>query len=258
MNGRAASCATALLLAILLGSCATERTALMLNTRAVPVDELVSRVNARAAGLQSMTGRGSLWFEGQGAAGSAFFTMSLRKPDSLLVRLKGPFGMEVGLFFLSRDRYVIYNGMQNQLTTGVPSMTAIRSVLPVALTQEQIVDAFSGTFTIGASRGPLVRYVIDNDEFLLSFVTGADTASYWIDPESQLVTRYVVTGNGGRTRIEATAGNMVSEDSVYAPREVRLRMEEQQLSIQYSSLTLNAPEPSFAFSIPPGARTIVR
>ncbi len=245
--------------AVLLGSCATDRAALSLNTSAVPAEELISRVNARAAGLRSMTGRGSIWFEGRGTAGSAFFTVSLRKPDSLLVHLKGPFGVEVGLFFLSHDRYVLYNGMENRMITGVPNAAAIRSVIPVDLTREQLVDAFSGTFAIDPSHTPPLRYAIDDDRFCLSFVTGSDTATYWVDPASQLVTRYELTGSGGRRLMEATVGRVVSDDGVYAARDVQVRMmDEQQLSISYSALTLNATELSFAYSIPPGARTTVR
>ncbi len=244
--------------AMLIGSCAGEHAAMSLDTNAVPAEELVRRVNERAAAVTSMTGRGSLWYESPAAAGSAFFTIALRKPDSLLVRLKGPFGMEVGLLFLSRDRYVVYNGMQNQVITGVPTMESFRSVIPVDLTREQILEAFSGTFSVDPSRGRLVRYTVDDDAFLLAYVSGPDTTRYWIDPENQLVIRTLVTGEGGETLLEATAENPVQQEGAFAPRNVQIRLSGQQLSIRYSTLELNTGHPSFAFSIPSGTRTINR
>jgi hypothetical protein len=245
-------------LAVLFASCATERVGLTLNTSAVPAEELVERVNVRANRLQAMTGKGSLAFESPQGAGSAYFTMALRKPDSLLVQFEGPFGLDVGLLFLSRQRFVMYNGLENQVVTGVPNLASIRAILPVELTFDQILNAFSGMFTLPRAHGQLIQYVIDDEQFLLSYVCGTDTCTYWVDPATQIVTRYLMQNAAGETLVEAHATRIEEQGDVCAPRRITVRLPDRQVSIYYSSLVLNDSHPSFAFSVPANAQTIER
>jgi hypothetical protein len=245
-------------LAVVLASCATERTGLTLNTTAVPAEELVERVSVRANRLQAMTGKGSLAFESPRGTGSAYFTMALRKPDSLLVQFEGPFGLDVGLLFLSRARFVMYNGLENQVITGEPSMASLRAILPVELTFDQILNAFSGMFTFPRDHGQPVRYAIDDEQFLLSYVFKTDTCTYWVDPATEVVTRYLMQNAAGETLVDARATRIEEQGDVCAPRRILVRLPDQQVSIYYSSLVLNDTHPSFAFSVPANAQMIKR
>jgi hypothetical protein len=245
-------------LALVLVSCASEHAALTLDTKAVPADRLVNLVNGRAMALRSMTGKGSLAFEGPDLAGSAYFSMALKKPDSLIVRLQGPFGIDVGFLFLSKGRFVVYNSMENRVVAGVPSVSAIRSVIPIDLTYDQIVNAFSGTILVRHVPSSMVRYGIDDGEFVLSYACGSDTCTYWVDPETEVVTRYKVQNGTGEPLLEATASYIEEQDGLASPRRIQVRFPDRQISIYYSSLVLNAPNPSFAYSVPENARATER
>jgi len=89
---------------------------------------------------------------------------------------------------------------------------------------------------------------------------GTNLCSYWIDPRYRLVSRYQVQDTHGQVILEALASSMTEQDSVSAPRRIKVTFPEdgRQISIYYSSLTLNAPNPSFEFSVPDNAQTIVR
>ncbi|MBI4534839.1 MAG: hypothetical protein HY708_01085, partial [Ignavibacteriae bacterium] len=100
------------LAALCLTSCASKRSELLLDTRVTPPEVVLAMVDAKEKKIQTMVGTGSLTFESPEIAGTAAFESSLRKPDSLLVTLEGPFGIDVGTFFLSRDRYVMYNSLE--------------------------------------------------------------------------------------------------------------------------------------------------
>lgn len=245
----------ALVMAFAMWSCSS---GVALSTSSVSADELLQRVRENASEVRLLTGKGSLWFESPEATGSAFFTIAFRRPDSLLVRLKGPFGMEVGLLFLSRDKFVVYNGVENRVITGVPTSVSMRTVIPVDLTYEQLLDAFAGSFLPDPSLGAPARYGVDNDLYTLSYACGQDTCSYWIDPETYVVMDYRMTDGSGRTILEAHAGKVFDRGGVFIPSTVQVRFERQQLSIQYSTLDLNVSDPSFAYSIPSSARRIQR
>lgn len=249
-----------ILSAVIVFSCAPRPGLLVLDTRVVPASELIARVTEGGERLHTLVGRGTVTFESQEIVGSAAFELALRKPDSLLVTLEGPFGIDVGTLFLSRERFVMYNSMENQVMTGVPTSAAIRSVIPFDLTYEQIMDAFSGAFPLPADGMVPDSYSVDEGLFRLSFRNPGGVATYWVSNEYLAVTRYEMRDTQNRLVMDATSSTMTEQDGIRAPRRIRVRFPEQgrQLSVAYSSITLNHPRPSFSFSIPPNAHTVVR
>ncbi len=247
-----------LLFSLLVWSCASGPGTLTSTT--LSPDLLYDRVAAGSGLIRSMSASGSVTFESPEAAGSAFFRLALKKPDSLLLRLEGPFGIDVGFFFLSADRFVLYNRMENTVAQGRPDRGAIRSVIPFDLTTEEIISAFSGTFSLPPQSSLLASYVADGDRFVLTYMRGTDSCSYWVDPETNLVMRYQVRDRSGRVEVDAEASAVTEQDDLYAPRRVTVTFpsQDRQLSIYYSALTLNPPSLSFGHSVPRGARPLNR
>lgn len=246
--------------ALLVTSCAPKRSDLLLDTHAVDAATLVRIVSEGNARLHSMIGGGNVTFESPELAGTASFDLAMKKPDSLLVRFEGPFGIDVGTVFLSPRKYVVYNSLENRVITGVPGAEALKSVIPFDLTYGQIMDAFSGQFSLPVNLENVRAYTVDDNQFFLSMSCGTNLCSYWIDPQYRLVSRYQVQDTHGQVILEALASSMTEQDSVSAPRRIKVTFPEngRQISIYYSSLTLNAPNPSFEFSVPDNAQTIVR
>jgi len=243
---------------VVLSSCAPRPAVLTLDTGALSAGELISTVRERGSRLRSLSGSGSLAFESPAVAGSAFFTLALRKPDSLLVQLEGPFGIDVGTLLLTRERFLLYNSLENTVRTGPPDPAIFRSVLPVELTIDQVMEAFSGVFTIHGSPTDVRTYEVDGDRFRLVTECGVGECTYWIDPETAVVTAYRQTDATGRVLVEATAGSLAEEDAVFAPRRVRISLPStgRRVSVAFSRIVINDPEPSFAFTIPPGAEVL--
>ncbi len=252
--------AAVLVLALLAGSCAPKKSSVLLDTRRTSASTLLQMVATGNARVHSMTGRGSVAFESPDLNGSAYFELSLKKPDSLLAKFEGPFGIDVGTLFLSRKRFVMYNSLENRVTTGVPSTAAIRSFVPFDLTFDQILDAFSGVFPLEGDATDVRGYAVDGDRFTLTMTCGSGTCEYWIDPELFVVTRSRRLSSNGTVLLDAEAAAFVEQDGVVAPKRITITFPEEgrRVSVFYTSFQLNAPEPSFAYSIPPSARTIVR
>ena len=254
----------ALRLGLLLGigaavySCSPRTAAVATDVNTTPAGVIAGRVKQREAGLASIAGRGSVSFESPERAGSAFFDISLKKPDSLLVTFEGPFGIGAGFLFLSRQKFVMYSRFDNRVTSGVPGPAAIRSVIPVDLTFDQIMDAFTGGFVLPDA--PPARYTVDDGKYLLVYQIEGRTHSFWIDPEYDLVVRYEVRAPGGDLLLEVESSQVVRREDLCVPRHVtvNLPVEERRLSIHYTSLDLNADDLSFAYTVPAGAHSSSR
>jgi hypothetical protein len=255
---------TTLRLGLLLGigtamlSCSPHTAAVRADAGATPSGVIAGRVREREAGLTSMAGRGSVSFETPDRAGSAFFDLSLRKPDSLLMTFEGPFGIGGGFLFLSRRKFVMYNSLDNRVVSGVPGPAAIRSVIPVDLTFDQIMDAFTGGIVLPDSLP--VRYGVDDGKYLLVYEIGGRTHSFWIDPDYDLVVRYEVHTAGGDLLFDVESSQFVRQDNLCAPRHVTVNFPDdgKRLSIHYSTLDLNAEDLSFGYTVPAGAHSSTR
>jgi len=232
--------------------CASTTEGLVLDTDRTPASEAIRKVSGNAAGITGMSGTGSVTFESPELAGSVFFTIALRKPDSMLIRFEGPFGMDAGFFFLSRSRYVMYNGMENRVYSGVPSDAGIRWGIPMDLTVDQILDAFTGTFRFPQGMAPS-RYVVDGDYFRLTYRHSSGEESFWIDPATLLVARYEKTGEPFGIRAETSLPEEEGEQRM--PRQISLEFPDtgRRLSVYYSSLTMNPGKLSFRYTVPRSA-----
>jgi hypothetical protein len=241
-------------LALLLASCAPTRESLMLDTRQVPADRVIQAVRNGETPDALFSGAGSVSFESPDMNGSVFFSVVMRRPDSLLVRLEGPFGLDVGHLFADRNHFVLYNAMENWYMDEPTSSAGMRSALPIDLPFDQMIDAFAGTFHLPATGTP-VSYSVDDDKFLLRYRQGTDTASYWVDPLLRVVTRYQIV-RGDSTVVDATADRFTEEGGRVVPRSITMTLpaSSRSVSVFYSSIDPNPSTVSFARTVPARAR----
>ncbi len=250
----------AVAIAVLFASCAPKRAAVVLDTTVTSPELLRSLVEENGRRIVSVTGSGVMTFEGPDVAGTAAFESNLKKPDSLLVTLEGPFGIDVGTFFLCKDTYIVYNSLENTVVTGHPNSARLRSLLPFDLSYEQVITAFTGVFPAPSNGDELIDYRIEDEQFVLTYRCGANTCTYTVDPRYLLVTRYEVRDEARNMLLQASASSFVEQRGIASARRVRIifPQESRQLSIAYSTLRLNPDETQFRFTIPGNARRYVR
>jgi outer membrane lipoprotein-sorting protein len=246
-------------MALSVASCVTSRQGISLDTENIDAVSLLRQVEQRGRKLTTMIGGGTVMFETPELSGTAAFDMKLKKPDSLLVVLEGPFGIDLGTLFISRERFVMYNSMENRVTTGIPTTRALRAVIPFDLTLDQVISIFSGSFPLPVDGEVLEVYRIDEDRFYLSFRCGSGTCSYWIDHESLIVRKYEIRDAHNRLILIGTTASISENANIYTPRRIVLKFPEErrQIAIHYTSLRLNEPDPSFDFVIPSNARLAI-
>lgn len=237
-------------------SCAPKRMDVGVDLYHAPPPVVLKMIMEQGARVRTLVGKGNLSFDSPEAAGSAFFWLALRRPESLLVKLHGPFGISVGTFFLSRTRFVMYNAMENSVMAGRPDPRAIRTVVPFDLTVDEVFNLFGGSLPLPSDTSGLRDMLYEDGQLHLKFVCGSETCEYWVDLEDMLVTKLRRENSSGEVLMEGEAEDVREFNGIPLPRRVRLSLPQssQFLSVYYSSLSVNQEDPSFAFSVPPGAR----
>jgi outer membrane biogenesis lipoprotein LolB len=245
-------------LCLLLAACAARESGVVLDTRAVAPDLLAQRVAERSGRVQTLTARGTLMMDAPEFSGSARFELALCRTDSALIRIEGPFGLDLATVFVNHKGFVAYNSMNNSVTTGSTDGRGLEAVFPVAIPMTRLLEAFAGNITLPA--GVPSRYEVDNDRFLLAYRGPRYTESYWVDPAELLVTAFALTDSSGATILEMRASRLSSFDGFTLPRRVDIQMppKDSQIVISFSTQKPNDPSPSFAYTIPKNARRLER
>jgi hypothetical protein len=249
---------SALFLCLALASCAPRQPGVALDTGSVPSDRLARLVAERSERVRTLTGRGALAIDAPEFAGTARFELALCRADSALIRIEGPFGLDLATVFITRRGFIAYTSMNNTVTTGSMDGRGLEAAFPVKVPMDRLLEALSGAIPLPTE--PPARYVIENDRFLLVYRTPAGTTSYRVDPAELLVTGFTAADTTGAVVLEMTSSKLDAYDGFTLPRRVEVHMPEKETDVvvSFTSLHPNDPAPSFAYSIPRNARRVER
>jgi hypothetical protein len=111
-----------------------------------------------------------------------------------------------------------------------------------------------------SDRNDLLSYSVDDESFRLSYKRGINTCNYWVDGRYVLVTKYEIRDEQGVLIMDAESSSFTEDGTADAPKRIRIRfpVQNRQLAVNYTKMSLNEPELSFIYSIPSNARTVIR
>jgi outer membrane lipoprotein-sorting protein len=241
----------------LLSGCAS-RTMVSLANRRVSSEEIHQAVRINQSRIHSMNGEGKFTIETPELAQTATFSLNLQKPDSVMLRIEGPFGIEVGAAIVTRNEFTFYNSLQNKVFSGPTNAENLNRVLRFNVTFEDLVQLFSGGAFFQDDATNDGEISLDDDHFLLTYSQGNANRKYWIDPSSLLITKVQHTDGDGKLVFEQRFGQHRPVGGAFIPHFLQLTQpkERRRVSIVYSELELNTPAPQFTLNIPGNAERI--
>jgi hypothetical protein len=204
-------------------------------------ERVVEAIRSNSGRLVRMEGSGKLMIDAPEVRESASFSLYLRKPDTVMIRVEGPFGIEVGSALLTSTSFTLYNSLRHQVLTGPSSAENLSRVLRMKITFDDVVELFTGAAPVSDADIAGQRVSIENQEYTFTTPGESGTRQYWIDPTTLLVTRLVQFGAGGNLMLEQRLGGYKTVNGVSVPSTVRFTQhaERRMLTITYSSLALN-------------------
>ena len=245
-----------LLLASLFGCAPAARS---IRENPVPVAEVLRRVHERNEKVKTLRGNGTITIEAPEGSNSGYFSASLKKPDSLLVEFKGPFGIHVGTLLLSRERFIFFNRMENKAFIGRPDGRTLQSMFKLKMEFDEVLNAFTGEFPGASSGDSLARFSIEDDRYVMRYTNGGGAKEYRIDGDAFVVTGYSVADSAGASTLTATASRIDDSPPVAVPKFLRVIFprERRSITIVYSGVEINKPV-ECALTLPERAEIIRR
>ncbi len=219
------------------------------------VTELTRR---RSEAIRTVKGEGVITIESPEQSGSSSFVLNLRKPDSVLVNLSGPFGIRFGTLLFSRDRFIFHNYQDNYAFVGKSDGTTLHSMFNLQMSFDEVMRAFTGEFLPPGAGAP-DSFSTDGESYVLTYRSGKSRTEYRVDGQDYFIRSYRVIDEDGRPTLTAIATEPEETEGAVTPRLLRVvfPVERKSISVAYSDLEVNQPV-SCHFSIPKSADVFQR
>lgn len=244
-------------MSILLIGCASVPSANLAGRAITP--EMVQRtVQVNRERVQSLNGAGTITVETPEIAQSGSFELVLHKPDSILMKIEGPFGIRVGSALLTRTGFEFYNSLQNQLITGSVNAANLNRIFRVNLTFDELLNLFTGgSFIAGDNNNP-DSLVVEDNQFVMSYGSSAGIRRYWIDPTTLLILKIQHTDASGKLVLEERFERFRDLGDASLPRQIRLTQQQARrvVAVAFSSLAIDAGGVPLVLDIPTNAERV--
>lgn len=215
------------------------------------VEGLQKYFEERDAQIHTLSGTGSITIETPENANNARFELKIKKPDSLLIELRGPFGISVGTLMLSRRTYVFYNSLENRVQRGFSDINSIKPIVNLEFSFDDIMNLFMGTYLYSSINFSKSNLDISNNKFSLKEYNSPSIKEVIIGTENNDVLKYTELDHNGKLKLEVEAKRYRNADGVAMPYWIRiiLPLEQKGITIAYDKITLNK-QVNCSFDVP--------
>jgi outer membrane lipoprotein-sorting protein len=220
--------------------------------------EVQEIVRSHHSQIRSIQGEGKISVETPDISQSGSFMLTLRKPDSLLINLRGPFGIKVGFALVTRTAFSFYNSLENKLITGSSSMENLNRILHIQLSFDDLLNIFAGGEFIDDDLRSPDETSFENDHCIFLYTSQNSSRRYWIDPTSLNIQKIQFLDSGGKLALEQSFDDFENIAGMAMPYTIRITQPKmrQRLTLNFSDLIVNAEQLQFTFTIPQNAERI--
>ncbi len=186
--------------------------------------------------LRSMLSEALISLESPSMAVNFTVNMLYAPPDTLFIQAEGPFGIDVGKFFIGRQRFIIYNQFNNTFITGSLDDKFTSTFLETHLTLREIKNAFTGYAPL-----PSGLQLVDEQHGIFSALVDGKKYRYQVNPTSgYLENLEIISDNQVIFREEFK--NYTSIEKIIIPRLIRLTLpqKKEMVAIYHKNIKINS------------------
>lgn len=228
----------------------------------IPVKEIKEKVNSNSVVIETMEASGNIAFDSPEQSGQGWIEVRIKKPDSVFVKIDGPFGISIAQALITRTDFIYYNVQENKAITGPTTDINIGAVLRIKVTFDELLSGFSGGFLLNNDPNDSNYAESENGFYTISTPEGSGSMKYFIDPVLYTVYRYNKLDKNKKTIVEVNYNNyfeeLASGKRFYFPANIRINNPEKKQSIwvDYQNKNFNKTDLKFKVKIPKSAKII--
>ncbi len=198
--------------------------------------------------IKTFSAKGRITIDSPQYSGTFEADIFAKGNDSLLVSVKGMFGVNVGKVFIGKERFIFYNQYENQFLTGRKTDFSNMNFLqfPLSLSELQQVFLARDVFNILKKE----KFEKQEQGYFLSAKNGRFNYHIWFDPNTLLITRIEYLSDQNLLFFKEYR-QFVENNGIFFPRVINFvrPAEKQGVSIIFTQIEINKPIDEQVFRI---------
>jgi len=226
------------------------------------LNELKQKINHNSSLIRSFEASGNISFDSPERSGSVWFDLKIKKPDTLFIKLEGPFGISVASALITRNGFIYYNAQENLAITGPSSDINIGAILRIRVSFDELINGLTSGFIFKINENDSNLAVIVSESYLISVTADYGTETYFIKPGDFTVSEYRRSVGQNQTEVEVNYTSYTERNvngvNVKVPGKIVIanKPKKQTLYIDYGNIEVNNNEIQFKIKIPSSAKII--
>lgn len=226
------------------------------------VKEIKNRVNKNSSVIETLEASGNIAFDSPENSGSGWLELKIKKPDTVYVKIEGPFGISIASALITRNDFIYYNVQENKVIMGPSTDINIGAVLRIKVSFDQLINGFTGSFSMNDSDTDSNYAESENDFYLIKNDISAGTEKYYIEPNVIRISRYSLVNNSNNPLVEVDYSGYqeetVAASKMFFPSNVKIKNpgKSQTLYVEYINKEINKSNLTFKMKIPKSAKVI--
>lgn len=222
--------------------------------------QIIEAVNSHARTITTFQAKGSISVESPSLISSGSFDVWLKKPDSVRVDVKGPFGIRIASALFAQDHYMFYNSFKNEVMEGDINKGDMPSFMDIQIDPKDIIDTFCGARGFFREEVSPDSFSLGDGSYILQFHHDEGATRYTIDDMTLYVTGVEHIDSAGTVWSKEHFDFERKDDGTVIPQSIRLIHDrlESSVSLIYETVYLNLPISELGLKIPSDARRVTK
>jgi hypothetical protein len=228
----------------------------------IPLKEIKEKVNKNSTAIESLEATGTIAIDSPELSNSGSIEIRIKKPDSVFVKLEGPFGIDIANALITRNDFIYYNVQENLVITGPSSDINIGAILKIKVSFDELLNSFAGSFHFDSDNNDSMNAVSENSAYLIQVSKPYIKQKFYIEPNAFFVSRYSVVNPADELLFDVNYSNFTNEvadgTNVNFPNYIILNRpdKKQTVWLKYETKEINKKNISFTIKVPKSAKTL--
>jgi hypothetical protein len=226
----------------------------------IPAKEIKQRINDNSELIETLEASGNIAFDSPEQSASGWIELRIKKPDTVLVKIEGPFGISIANALITRNDFIYYNAQENKAITGPSSDVNIGAILRIKVSFDDLICGLTGGFRFEDVQDDSSMVQKENNRYLIFSGLPGNIRKFQIDPSNYTIAKYYSLDENNASRVEVNYSNYTTESTsgknVNFPGSIKIKnpRKKQSVYVDYINREINKRGLSFKIKIPKSAK----
>lgn len=228
--------------------------------RTISADRLLKRIEANRRKVKSFSAVGSIDIKSSEISGKSTFEVKIKRPDSVMVALYGPFGIDLARITISNKDFLFFDVINNKIYKGKMRPGVLKDVLKIDIQFEELINLLTGSVNLTEKLSfQQEAKQISGDNYLIEINDQRISTDYLytVNTQDLSVNEYNVMLSSKKV-FEAKYSDFYKYDDITVARAIRVDdiQRNQKINIDYKKIELNKEIGVLKIDIPDDAQII--